>query len=505
MNNSHTERLARPVLTIAAAYFLLHLVFNGILGGYGIFRDEFYYLANTARLDWGYVDHPPLAPLLLAGWTALFGDSALSLRFLPGLAGGATLVVAALLARRLGGGKSAQIIAALAVAAVPVVMVLFGFFSMNSFEILLWALAAYVATGIFTEGRERDWLLFGLLMGLALQNKHTIVLFAGGLVLGLLLHRRRAFATRYLWLGGLIAFVIFLPNLLWQIGYDWPTVEFYTNATLFKNIARAPMDYLLQQILSYNPVLFLLWLIGLFYLLGRRDVRPLAWSWLFPFLLLMAAGSSRPDRMAAGYIPLLAAGAVAVEGYAARTNRRWFVTVVAALVIAGGLIVGPMGFPILPPATLSPYASNFGLAEYEAGVKAELPQYFADRFGWEEMAAQVAEVYSTLPPDEQQQAVIFTANYGQAGALEYYADAYGLPPVLSGHNSYWLWGPGDATGEVVIFVGASVEEIAPLFAQVEEVGRIACEYCLERGRPILLARGAKAPMEEIWLQTRFYL
>lgn len=505
MNNPTTRKLFPTVYILATIYFLLHLIFNGVLGGYGIFRDEFYYLANAARLDWGYVDHPPLAPLLLAGWTALFGDSALSLRFLPALAGGATIVVAGLTARRLGGGKAAQTIAALAVAAVPVVMVLFGFYSMNAFEILLWALAAYVATGILTAEREQDWLLFGLLMGVALQNKHTIVLFAGGLVLGLFLHRRRTFTTRYLWLGGLIAFVIFLPNLLWEIRYGWPTLEFYSNATLFKNIARAPLDYLLQQILSYNPLLFLLWLIGLFYLLGRRDVRPLAWSWLFPFLLLMAAGSSRPDRMAAGYIPLLAAGAVAVEGYAARTDRRWFATFVGALVIVGGLIVAPMGFPILSPATLSPYAANFGLAEYEAGVTAELPQYFADRFGWEDLAAQVAAVYGNLPPDEQEQAVIFTVNYGQAGALEYYAEAYGLPQVISGHNSYWLWGPGDASGDVVIFVGASVEEIAPLFEQVEEVGRIACEYCLERGRPILLARRAKAPMEEIWPQTRFYL
>lgn len=505
MTNSHTERLAWSVIAIAAVYFTLHLVFNGVLGGYGVFRDEFYYLANAARLDWSYVDHPPLAPLILAGWTAIFGDSALSLRFLPALSGAATIVMAGLTARRLGGGKAAQTIAALAVAAVPVAMVLFGFYSMNAFEILLWALAVYVAAGIFTGSRERDWLLFGLLMGLALQNKHTIVLFAGGLVLGLLLHRRRAFASRYLWLGGLIAFVIFLPNLLWEIRTGWPTVEFYTNATLYKNIARSPLDFLLQQILSFNPVLFPLWLIGLLYLLGRRDVRPLAWAWLFPFLLLMAAGSSRPDRLAPAYLPLFAAGAVAVESYGLRKNRRWFVSFVGALVVVGGLIVGPMGFPVLPPAALSPYASNFGLAEYEAGVKAELPQYFADRFGWEEMAAQVAEVYGGLSPEEQAQAVIFAANYGQAGALEYYADAFDLPPVISGHNSYWLWGPGDATGEVVIFVGASLEEIAPLFAQVEEVGRIACDYCLERGRPILLARRAVAPLEEIWPRTRFYL
>jgi 4-amino-4-deoxy-L-arabinose transferase-like glycosyltransferase len=504
MGTSATKNIAWQLPTIAGIYFLLHLIFNGFLGGYGIFRDEFYYLANSLRLDWGYVDHPPLAPLVLAGWSALFGNSALSLRFLPALAGAGTIVVAGLTARRLGGRTAAQAIAALSVAAVGVLMVLFGFYSMNAFEVLLWALAAYVAAGIFTDDKPQGWLLFGLLMGIGLQNKHTIVLFGGGLIVGLLLHRRDSFARRELWLGGLLALLIFLPNLLWEIRYGWPTVEFYANATLFKNIARAPADFLLQQILSVNPLLFPLWLIGLVYLLRRRELRPLAWSYLFPFLLLMAVGSSRPDRLAPAYIPLLAAGAVAVERYALRSNRRWITGAVAGLVVIGGLIVAPVGFPVLPPATTSAYASNFGLAEYEAGISAELPQFFADRFGWEEISGQVAAVYRALTPEEQAAAVIFTANYGEAGALEYYGPALGLPAVISGHNNYWLWGPGDASGEVVIFVGVPAEDIAALFASAQEVGRTACDWCLEGNRPLVVARGAKRPLEEIWPSTQFY-
>jgi len=501
---STTKLFSWQILTIAGIYLLLHLLFNGLLGGYGIFRDEFYYLANAARLDWGYVDHPPLAPLILAGWTALFGNAALSLRVLPALAGAGTIVVAGLTARRLGGGTAAQAIAGLSVAAVGVLMVLFGFYSMNAFEVLLWALAAYVATGIFTADRPHGWILFGLLMGIGLQNKHTILLFGGGLVVGLLIHRRSSFARRELWLGGLLALLIFLPNLLWEIRHGWPTVDFYANATLAKNIVRAPADFLLQQILSVNPVLFPLWLIGLVYLLRRGELRPLAWSYLFPFLLLLIAGSSRPDRLAPAYIPLLAAGAVAVEGYALRANRRWITAVVAGLVVIGGMIVAPVGFPILPPATTSAYAANFGLAEYEAGISAELPQFFADRFGWEEISGQVAEVYRALTPEEQAQAVIFTANYGQAGALEYYGPALGLPPVISGHNNYWLWGPGEASGAVVIFVGVPAEDIAALFASAEEVGRTACDWCLEGNRPLVVAKGSKRPLGEIWPSTRFY-
>lgn len=500
---STTKLFSWQILTIAGSYLLLHLLFNGLLG-YGIFRDEFYYLANAARLDWGYVDHPPLAPLILAGWTGIFGNSPLSLRFLPALAGAGTIVVAGFTARRLGGGTAAQSIAGLSVAAVGVLMVLFGFYSMNAFEVLLWAVAAYVAVGIFTEDRPHGWILFGLLIGFGLQNKHTILLFGGGLVVGLLLHQRSSFARRELWLGGLLALLIFLPNLLWEILHGWPTVEFYANATLFKNIARAPADFLLQQILSVNPVLFPLWLIGLVYLLRREELRPLAWGYLFPFLLLMAAGSSRPDRLAPAYIPLLAAGAVAVESYTRRSNRRWITAAVAGLVVIAGIIVAPVGFPILPPATTAAYAANFGLAEYEAGIHAELPQFFADRFGWEEISEQVAEVYHTLTPEEQAQAVIFTANYGEAGALEYYGPALGLPGVISGHNNYWLWGPGDAGGEVVIFVGVPVEDIAALFVSAEEVDRTKCDWCLEANRPLVVAKGSKRSLEEIWPSTQFY-
>lgn len=492
------------LLLVAVLYFLLHLVFNGFLGGYGIFRDEFYYLACAARLDWGYVDHPPLAPLLLALQQTVLGDSLLSLRLLPALAGSVTILTTGLTARRMGGGKWAQVLAGLAVATVPVLMVIFGFFSMNAFEVLLWALALYVATGILLTDNPRPWLLFGLLAGLGMQNKHTFALFAGGLILGLLLHRRQDFRTPWLWLGGLLAGVIFLPNLIWEIRHGWPTLEFYANATQFKNIDRSPLDFLLQQILGVNPVLFPVWLVGLLYLLGQRSLRPLAWSFLLPLGLLMLAGSSRPDRLSIAYLPLLAAGAVAIEAYARHQQWRWLTVGTAGLIVVGGLVVGPVGFPILPPATLSAYAANFGLAEYEAGVSAELPQFFADRFGWEELVQQVAQVYQALPPEEQAQTALFTANYGQAGALEYFGPAYGLPQPISGHNNYWLWGPGEVTGAVVIFVGVPAADVTDLFESVQQVGTIQCQYCVERGQPILLARGAKQSIEQLWPQVRHF-
>lgn len=238
-----------PLFILAGLYLLVQVIVNGVLGGYGIFRDEFYYLVNAERLAWGYVDHPSLAPLLLSGVRATLGESTLALRLLPALAGAGTVLLAGLTARRMGGALAVQTIAALSVVAVPVYGVMFGFYSMNAFEILLWAGAAYVVVVLLADEQPRFWLLFGLLVGIGLQNKHSFVLFATGLVLGLLLHRRSAFRSRWLWLGGLLALIIFLPNLVWQVQHDWPTLEFYAGAA-GKNIASSPVGVILDQLLT---------------------------------------------------------------------------------------------------------------------------------------------------------------------------------------------------------------------------------------------------------------
>jgi 4-amino-4-deoxy-L-arabinose transferase-like glycosyltransferase len=247
-----------PLLILAGFYLIVQVTFNGVLGGYGIFRDEFYYLVNAERLDWGYVDHPPLAPLLLAGVRGTLGESTVALRLLPALAGAGTVLLAGLTARRMGGTLVAETIAALSVVAVPVYGVMFGFYSMNAFEILLWAGAVYVVVVLLTDDQAKLWLLFGLLVGIGLQNKHTFVFFAVGLALGILLHRRSAFHSRWLWLGGLLALVILLPNLLWQVQHDWPTLEFYAGAA-GRDIGRHPIDVLLEQLLPMNPGLLAVW------------------------------------------------------------------------------------------------------------------------------------------------------------------------------------------------------------------------------------------------------
>lgn len=494
-----------PILVIAGLYLLLQVVVNGILGGYGVFRDELYYLANAEHLAFGYVDHPPLAPLLLSAVSATLGESTVALRLLPALAGGGTVLLAGLTARRLGGGLMAQVIAALCVVAVPVYGGIFGFYSMNAFEILLWAGAAYVVVVLLAADRPRLWLLFGLLVGIGLENKHTFAIFAIGLVLGLLIHRRSPFRSRWLWLGGLLALVIFLPNLVWQVQHGWPTLEFYAGAA-GKNIATSPIEVLLYQVLAMNPVLVAVWLLGLVWVLRDQNFRPLAWSYLAPLLLLMVLGSSRPDRLASAYVPLFAAGAVGIEQLARRYVWRWLPGAAATVAVVSAVIMLPLGLPLLPPQTTARYTAAFGIGSFEEGITAELPQYFADRFGWQELTMTVAQVYQQLPSEERAKAAIFTNNYGEAGAIRYYGRSYGLPEPISGHNNYWLWGPGNWSGEVLIVVNIPQEQVERFYSSVEQVASTSCRYCVnyENNAPIIVAKEPKMPLAEMWPYLKHY-
>jgi hypothetical protein len=494
-----------PLFILAGLYLIVQVTFNGVLDGYGIFRDEFYYLVNAERLAWGYIDHPPLAPLLLTGVQATLGESTVALRLLPALAGAGTVLLVGLTARRMGGTLAAQTIAALSIIAVPVYGVMFGFYSMNAFEVLLWAGTAYVVVVLLADDQPNLWLLFGLLVGIGLQNKHTFVLFAMGLALGLLLHRRSAFHSRWLWLGGLLALVIFLPNLIWQVEHGWPTLEFYAGAA-GKNINRSPVEVLLDQLLTMNPLLLAVWLPGLVWLLYSRVFRPLAWSYLLPLFLLMLLGSSRPDRLTSAYLPLLAAGAVGIEQLARQRVWRWLPAAALSLVLVGAGVIAPLGLPLLPPRTTARYAEAFGLGSYEEGVTAELPQYFADRFGWEELTTKVAGVYRQLPPEDQAKAAIFTSNYGEAAAIHFYGRDDGLPEPISGHNHYWLWGPGDWSGEVLIAVNVPPEDLRQFYLSVDQVASTSCHFCVdyENNAPILIAREPKVPLEELWSQVKHY-
>jgi len=501
-----TERIDRVAMLLAAATTLFHLV---TVTGYGIFRDEMYYLACARHLDWGYVDHPPLVALFAWLVSHTLGTSLLALRFLPALAAGATVLLSAAIARHLGGGRFVQCLAGLAVALAPQYVGMLSTYSMNAFDVVLWSAMILVLMQILRENGGRKWLLFGALAGIGLENKLSVLFLGFGIAVGLVASRQwRLLRDRYLWMGAGLAVLLIAPHIAWQAAHGWPTREFVSRATEFKNVAFTPIEFISQQVLMMNPIALPLWVAGLLYLLTARESRPyrtLGFAYL-AVLAFMLTQNAKPYYLAPAYPMLLAAGAVALE----RTNRgRAFVRPAALIAIGlSGALLAPLAKPLLPVDTYVRYAKTIGIAPGTDERKSlgRLPQYFADMQGWQELAEAVARVHRGLPAEDRGRACVFAQNYGQAGAIDLFGPQLGLPHAISGHNSYWMWGPGECDGRVLIVLGGEREDLERSFAEVTEGGRFDCSDCMpyEDDKVLWVARGLRRPIGEAWPRVKHF-
>jgi 4-amino-4-deoxy-L-arabinose transferase-like glycosyltransferase len=505
------NRQANSVLLgLAAIYFLLEWAptFAGI---YGYFIDELYYIACSEHLDLGYVDHPPVSILLLRLIRELLGESLPALRLVPALSGAALVIVTGLIARRLGAGVFGQGLAAGAAMVGSIYHVMFGIYSMNSISLLIWAGCFWLLVEIERRDEPRLWLVFGLLAGIGLQNKHTIVLLALGLAVGLIVTpARRHLASLWLWLGLGIAAVLFFPNLLWQIQHGWPSVEFYRNADIYKNVPTPPLEILKQQFLFMNPAAFPVWGAGLIFFLAVRKARRyrhLGWIYVALLGLMLIAQKSRPDGIAAVYTVLFAGGGVLLEVVTVGGRWRWARVSLVALLLLSGAALAPLGIPLLPPPATAGYGAMLGIVpqiESGEGKIADLPQWLADRFGWEQLAEEVTAAVEQLAPEERARAVILAPSYGQAGAIEFFGR--GLPPVYAEQNNYHLWGPPEDPVDVAVFAGFREETVRWLFEEVELFTIHDCEWCMpwRDESPIWIARGQKVPFREAWPELRHF-
>jgi hypothetical protein len=484
----------------ALGLLLFHLA---LLPGYGVFRDELYYMACGRHPGWGYVDHPPLVGWVAWGVRQVVGDSHLALRVVAALAAAATVFVVARIAKELGGGVFARLFSALTMALLPIALALGSVYSMNVFDLLFWAGLYWILVRVLSGGDPRLWLAFGAVAGLGLLNKISVLFLGFGLVVGLVLSRRGdVFRSRWFWMGGVVAGVIFLPHLIWQQVNGWPTLEFMDNARRFKMAEQTPGGFLSETLL-HTAVAPWLWALGVGWFLFSprgRPYRPLGFAFLTVLVVLIATGG-KPYYLGAAYAAPLAAGAVAVEGLTS-VRFRWLRTVLVVFVAAVGLLVAPLARPILPVDTFVRYAAALGISSSpdERHEMGRLPQFYADMHGWREMAETVAGVVRSLPEEERAKACVFGQNYGEAGAMEYFGPGFGLPPALSGHNSYWLWGPGDCTGEVLIVIGDDRERLVELFETVELGATFTCQDCMpyENGSAVWVARGLRVPLAEAW-------
>ncbi len=515
---TRTGRIPFVLGAIALAFFLL----PGILGPYGFFIDELYYLSCSERLAWGYVDHPPLSPFLLRLARSVLGDGLLALRIPAALAGALLVAGTCLLARRLGGGRFAQVLAGVAILAAPAFLLEFSFYSMNPFECLIWLGCAWILVVI--EEREwggpgdrgRWWLMFGVVAGIGLLNKHTMVLFAAALAAALLATPARRHLTRpWIWIGLVIAALILLPNVLWQVQHGWPSLEFYRNADQYKNVKTPPATVLLQQVLFVSPATLPLWVAGIAFFLRhsrrreRIDLRHVGVLALVLLAFVVAAQKSRPDRIAGMYPFLFAAGGVMLERLAAPAGHAWLRPALGLWLAAWAMVTAPLGMPVLPPQTLAAYAGAIGVVpqiERGAGKRPALPQWFADRLGWEALAADVATARDRLSPAEKAGVVFFAPSYGPAGALEWLGREAGLRPVFCTHNTWFLWGPPRESVDTAIVLGNDPEYLSQIFTEVELAGIHHCEFCMpwRNNMPIWIARGPRVPIASLWPEWKHY-
>jgi 4-amino-4-deoxy-L-arabinose transferase-like glycosyltransferase len=509
---SREENLALAIIVgLAVLKLVIHLLTSS---NYGYFRDEFYYIAASKHLAFGYVDFPPFIALLTAFVRLTLGDSLLALRFFPGLAGAGVVLLTGLMARQLGADRFGQVLAALAALIAPQYLGMNSLLTMDSFDMLAWAAALYVLILICKYDLPKLWLVFGLVMGIGLTIKVTPLYFGLALVVGLALTPyRKYFRSPYLYLGGLIALAFLLPYVMWNTANGWPTIEFWREYGS-KIFLASPLEFLLQQVVIMHPISLPLWLSGLVFLFTQKGKPYRLFGWMYLFLLFMFMLQGVKNYFLAPFYPVLfASGTVAMQQFASSRVWRWLgwlrVNYIPFLVI-GGVVVAPMAIPMLPLNFHLAYMRVMGGTSQQTEVfdSGIFPQNFADRFGWEEMAATMSDVYHSLPAEDQAKACIFTLNYGEAGALQFYSSKYDLPPVISGHNNYYLWGPGSCTGEVVIYLSwTDVDDLEQVFADVQQVAVNKCQYCMpfENDLPIFLCRGIKVPIEQAWPQTKFFL
>ncbi|HXM66061.1 MAG TPA: glycosyltransferase family 39 protein [Candidatus Acidoferrum sp.] len=498
-------------VAIALAKLLFHIYFNN---RYGYFRDEFDYISCGDHLAWGYVDQPPLIPFLIHISRTVLGDSLRAIRFIPALASSLLVVQTAMLAREFGGRCFALLLSAITIVIAPQYLSNGSLLTTNCLEPNLWMGCAYFVILAIERDNPRYWFWFGVVAGLGLQEKYSIAVFGFGVVIGLLLTpQRRLFLNPWIWIGGLAAFVIFLPNLLWNIHYHWPFVELMHNIHAEGRDVILPLpQYFFQQTILLHPLTAPIWLAGLFALLFSARFKPyrvLGWCYLVCFTVFFVL-HGKNYYLAPVYPMLLAAGAVMIEsaiegreGVTPGSRRGWLKPVMVIILLAGGAHIVPISVPVLSPENFLAYTKSlpFKLPVMEhSHARAALPQWYADQFGWQEIVDESAKAWNLIPIEDREDCGIFAQDYGQAGAIDFLGRSYGLPPALSGHQTWFLWGPRGYSGSCMIVLDDTRKRLEELWDHVEYVGTSADNpYALEKQIDVFICRGPKfGKLAQLW-------
>jgi 4-amino-4-deoxy-L-arabinose transferase-like glycosyltransferase len=477
-----------PLLVLGGAVALLLIAFAG---GYGYHRDELYFLVAGRHLAWAYADQGPLTPFLARIMDTIAPGSLTMLRVPSALMAGATALVAGALAFELGGGRRAQVIATSCAAVASVVLVVGHLLSTTTFDLLAWSVVTWLVARAIRTGDGRWWALAGAVAGVALLNKPLIAALLAALGVGLLVAGpRRALLSGWPWVGLAIAAACWSPWLAWQAGHGWPQLAVSAAIAGGGSASSQPRWLLLPfQLLLVSPVLAPVWIAGLVALLGRPGLRPFrlfAVAWAVLVAVFLATGG-KPYYLAGLFPALLAAGAIEVDAWLGRGSLRRRGALLWGAVTLSGLVSATIALPVLPAR--------------DAGTVIAVNPDAGETIGWPEFARAVAGVYRLAPAP----AVLFTANYGEAGALDRYGPALGLPAAYSGHNAFAGWGPPpDRPGPVVV-VGLGPAALGRDFQGCRLEARVANAAGVdndERGAAIELCSGTRGPWSRIWGDLR---
>jgi 4-amino-4-deoxy-L-arabinose transferase-like glycosyltransferase len=488
----------RRILWVAGAFFAALMVASP---WYGFDRDELYFFDCARHLQASYVDQPVLTPLLARISLDLFGVSLPGLRVWAALAGAATVVVGALIARELGGGRRAQLLTAIAVATMPALLGADHLMGPTAFDLLAWALLALFVLKVERTGDNRWWLAAGTVLGLGLANKHSIGFFALAIFIGALLAGGRRFVlNRWFLAGAAIAVAFTAPDLWWQATHGWATITMTRNLNAENGGAGKVGTWVVGQLIMVTVALVWVWVVGLVSLWrSRRPMRrALVWAYGLLFVFFAATTGGKIYYLAGAYVYLLAAGVVAIEPWlAVRAARiRTLIEGVAVTTV----VALPIVLPVLPAADI--------------GWTYNINQVPAESVGWPELVATVRAEWRTLPAAERARTVIFTANYGEAGAINELGRGSGLPTAVSGHNSEWWWGPGNPQATNVLAVAPGPRDVtgyeeylSQFCASVRPLATLrntAGLHNQEWGGHVYLCTGLRQPWSATWPLLRDY-
>ena len=512
----------RLALIFAVIKFLIQFVGNLIAqhNGYGIFRDELYYIVCGRHPAFGYLDQPPGIAIQARITDTLFGHNNLALmRSLSALAGAGKLFLTGIITYSLGGRRLAQFLAMTGVLCAGIYLGIDGYMSMNSFEPVFWmtCMLAVIQIARGPDLKSPDpktwWIIFGLSAGIGIENKHAEIFFLIALVIGIALSpQRRILASRWTAVAVGIIFLCGLPNLLWQIHYHFPTLQWLIDVDKTgKDVKLPPLPFMVNQIIFLGPLSIFIWLTGIIWLLIGKSAKPFRFAGItyLVFLVMMMTMHAKDYYLAPIYPVYFAGGGCAWELLKlARRPRNILVAAYSTILILGAAFFSPLSIPLLPPKRYIAFtkAIHFQTSETENFQRGPLPQFYADMFGWQDMADEVARVYNSLPPEDRARAGIFCGNYGEAGAVDVLARKYGIPTAISGHQSYWFWGPRQYTGEIMVIASSgTLNQVLEVYSSAEIAGHVNNPYSMPYEHiNIYIARGRKQTYQQSWDEQKHW-